>query len=317
MRPQLFFPLLQRIRQQIVNFEPDQSFNMKYPLFLFLSLVLSGASFSQKVSNRLKFEQGQVFEISLQMKTTIAQQAMGQAIDFTVDATGHHVYKVTNSTEENSTLNHAVQRVMFTFDGMGQKRNFDSNNEKDLNGQFGKPVKELLEKKYDMIIDSGGKTLMVLPEKVELSQNDPRMQIITNMMKDVFNLVQPPKKGTASFFKVLPDSAVGKAEPWTGSYSIDNGKMDAAYSISDINDSTIVVDFATSSSTVTKAEMMGGEVTTSMNNKSTGKIILDRLTGIMKEKTETTESTGNSETSFGTLPVTSKTTSTITVKKAQ
>lgn len=289
---------------------------MKYLLFLFLSLLLSGASFSQKVSSKLKFEQGQVFEISLQMKTTVAQQAMGQAIDFTVDATGNHVYKVTNTTDENSTLNHAVQRVLFTFDGMGQKRNFDSNNEKDLSGQFGKPVKELLEKKYDMVIDAGGKTLMVLPEKVELSQNDPRMQIITNMMKEVFNLVHPPKKGTASFFKVLPDSAVGKAEPWTESYPIDNGKMDAAYSISDINDSTIVVDFATSSSTVTKAEMMGSEVTTTMNNKSTGKIILDRVTGILKEKTETTESTGNSETSFGTLPVTSKTTSTITVKKA-
>ena len=54
-------------------------------------------------------------------------------------------------------------------------------------------------------------------------------------------------------------------------------KLEAAYTISDINDSTIVVDFAANSVTVTKAEMMGTETTTTMNNKSTGKIILDKL----------------------------------------
>ena len=93
-----------------------------------------------------------------------------------------------------------------------------------------------------------------------------------------------------------------------------SGKLEAAYTIADINDSTIVVDFAENSITVTKAEMMGSETTTTMNNKSTGKIILDRATGIMREKTINTESNGNTEAPFGTLPVTSKTTTVITVK---
>ncbi|MEQ1678113.1 MAG: hypothetical protein ABL876_15505, partial [Chitinophagaceae bacterium] len=98
------------------------------------------------------------------------------------------------------------------------------------------------------------------------------------------------------------------------SYETSSGKADAAYAISDINDSTIVVDFAENSVSVTKAEMMGAETTTTMNNKSTGKIIIDRITGIIREKTINTESNGNTEASFGTLPVTSKTTTVITVK---
>lgn len=290
---------------------------MRYFFPSALFLIIPAVSFSQKVSSKLKFEQGQQLEVTLQVKTTIAQQAMGQAIDFNVDATGNHTFKVTNTTEDNTTLNHAMQRVAFSFDGMGQKRNFDSNEEKDLNGPFGKPVKDMLEKKYDIVIDPAGKTLMVLPEKVEITSSDPRMAIISGMMKDVFKLVQPPAKGAASFFKILPETETGKGEPWTESWTNESGKFDAAYSISDINDTTVVVDFATSSTTVTKAEMMGNETTTTMNNKSTGKIILDRVTGIMKEKTETIESSGNTETSFGTLPVTSKTTSTVSVKKAQ
>ena len=100
-----------------------------------------------------------MLEISLKLKTTIAQQAMGQSIDFNVDATGDHSYKVTNTTEDNTTLNHKVQHITFAFDGMGQKTKFDSNVEKDLNGTFGKPVKDILEKKYDIIIDPSGKVM--------------------------------------------------------------------------------------------------------------------------------------------------------------
>ncbi len=280
-------------------------------------LLLTVTAGAQKVNGRLKFEQGQVLGIQLQVQTTIAQQAMGQAIDFTVDAAGNHSYKVTNSTEDNSTLNHQVNRVSFTFDGMGQKRSFDSDKEADMKGMFGKPMKELLEKKYDIIVDPSGKTLMALPEKITLTAGDSRMAIITNMLQDIFELVQPPAKGSASFFKVLPDTETGKGEPWTESHTNERGKFDAAYSISDINDSTIVVDFAASSVTVTKAEMMGSETTTTLNSKSSGKIILDRITGIMREKTFTTEANGNTESSFGTLPLTSKSTTTIKVTALQ
>jgi hypothetical protein len=155
---------------------------------------------------------------------------------------------------------------------------------------------------------------MARPETIKIEETDSRMAIITTMLKDVLDLVQPPKKGQNSFFKVLPDKEVGKGDTWTESSQDASSKQDAAYVISDINDSTIVVDFAANSVTITKAEMMGSETTTTMNNKSTGKIILDRLTGIIKEKTINTESNGSTEASFGTLPVTSKTTTTITVK---
>jgi hypothetical protein len=287
---------------------------MKKNVFFVLLFCHASALFSQKVAGKLLFEQGQILNITMQMKTTIAQQAMGQAIDFTVDATGTHEYKVTNYTEDNSTLNHHVKTINFAFDGMGQKRTFDSNNEKDINGPFGKPIKDLLEKKFDMIIDPSGTTLMAIPEKIQLTENDSRMAIITNMMKDVFNLVQPPQKGRSSFFKVLPESEVGKGDSWTESYDIDGGKYEAAYTLAEITDSLIIIDYTANSKTVTKAEMMGNETTTTMNNKSTGKILVDKLTGIIREKTINTESTGNTEAPFGTLPVTSRTSTIITVK---
>lgn len=283
-------------------------------VLLLLSFCLAASS--QNVTGKLKFEQGQMLEILLQTKTTIAQQAMGQAIDFNVDASGTHFYKVTNTTEDNHTLNHTVKRITFSFDGMGQKQSFDSDKPKDISGPFGKPVKEMLEKKYDVIIDPYGKVMMAMPESFASAGSDSRMAIINSMMKDVVDVVNPPQKGKGSFFHVIPekDGGVAVGDAWTETGETTTEKFENAYAISAITDTTIVVDFASTSTTVTKAEMMGNETTTTMNNKSTGKIILDRATGIMKEKTITTESNGNTEASFGTLPVTSKTTTVITVK---
>ena len=155
---------------------------------------------------------------------------------------------------------------------------------------------------------------MAVPEKIELTPGDSRMAIITSMLMEVLDVVQPPAKGKACFFKILPDNEVGKGDTWTTSQETNGGKADAAYVISAVTDSTILIDFVENSVTVTKAEMMGSETTTTMNNKSTGKITLDRITGIIREKTISTESNGTTESSFGNLPVTSKTTTTITVK---
>lgn len=300
----------------IANFDATNSC-MNKTLIIACFLLISARSLSQKINSSLQLNQGEVYEVTLELNTSIAQQAMGQAIDFSIEATGTHSFRITNSTPDNSTLNHTIQKVIFSFDGMGQKRKFDSGNEKDMNGPFGKPIKELLEKKYDMIIDPAGTALMVVPEKITFGENDTRMAIISNMMKDVFNLAKPPQKGAASFFKILPDTALGVGEPWMITHTDETGKTETIYNITTLNDSIIIVDFKSSSVTVTRAEMMGNPTTTTMNSKSAGTIRLDRVTGIIQEKKETIEATGNTETSFGNLPVTSKTTTLVTVKKTE
>ncbi|MEO5947985.1 MAG: DUF6263 family protein [Chitinophagaceae bacterium] len=288
---------------------------MKKKTVLFLSfLIASTFTFAQTVSGKLKFGQGQIFEIEMKTNSTISQQAMGQAIDFTVNASANHSYTATNATDDNTTLRHEIQRINFAFDGMGQKQKFDSENEKDLKGPFGKPVKDMMEKKYDMIIDPLGNVMMAFPEKITLAEGDSRMAIITNMLKGVMDLVQPPKKGKGSFFNVLPDTISAVGSTWNTTAIENGGNIETEYKIAEINDTTIVIDFIENSSSVAKAEMMGNPTTTKLKNKSTGKIILDRATNIVQEKSFTTESTGSTETSFGDLPVTSKTTTKIVLK---
>jgi hypothetical protein len=74
------------------------------------------------------------------------------------------------------------------------------------------------------------------------------------------------------------------------------------------------VEFNGTGISTSKTIMMGRDAVTTMNNTETGKIILDRTTGIIKEKTTNTESNGTMEAMGGTMAVTSRSTITIHIK---
>ena len=110
---------------------------MKSLITSFLIVLLAGTSaFCQSTQSGLKFTQGQGLEVTMNLKTTIAQEAMGQSVDFTIDGLATHLFKVTNTTPDNTTLHHTMKRISYTFDGMGQKQPFDSDKQKDMEGQF-------------------------------------------------------------------------------------------------------------------------------------------------------------------------------------
>jgi len=288
---------------------------MKRHLAFLVFILLFNKTFrGQSAAGNLHFEQGKMLNIQMEIKSSVAQQAGGQAIDFTVDGLALHSFKVANATNDNTTLQHITRKIGFTFDGMGQKRSFDSDNEKDMEGSFGEPVKNILSKTFEMVIDPTGKVLMIRPEKMETVKTDDRLAMVFNMLKDITDVVYPPKKGDASFFKILPDKMLNKGDTWLDSGQYENGKFKTEYILSDITDSTIHVDFKGESAITSKATMMGMETTTTMNSTNSGKIILDKKTGIIKEKTITTESNGNTEAMGGIMPVNSKTTIVIKVK---
>lgn len=279
--------------------------------------MLAPASRGQKISGNLRFEQGQRLLITVEVTNTIAQQAMGQAIDFIANGKATHSYTVTNATSGNSTLHHAIQGLVFRFEGMGQKRSFDSDNAKDMSGPFGKYAREILSKSYDMIIDSTGKTLLSRPEKIEMTKQDERLVIITDMLKDLTSMMYPPAKGSNSFFGILPATAVGIGDTWNESINTANEKSTTVNTLSAITDSTIVIDSKTTSTTITKTEIMGMQVMTNMNNVANGTIIVDKVTGIIREKTSTIESNGTTEAMGSTTPITAKTTIHLLVEPAQ
>ena len=284
----------------------------KNALFVFV-LFITGNLFAQSVNKNPGFQQGQSMKITMDTKTTISQQASGQSIDFNVNGSAVHSYKVTNTNSDNSTLHHEVNRIRFDFDGMGQSKSFDSDVQKDMDGPLGKPIQATLKKTFDMIVDPAGKVLLVKPEKFAGEEMDGPMKLMANMLKEVFDVVQPPAVGTNSFFKILPDHSISKGDSWSETIETAEGKINNNYTLSDITDSTLVIDIAGTSVTNSRLEMMPGmEIAFLLNNKSNGKIIIDRKNNLPKERILNTESNGTMQGMGGETPIISK--STITTK---
>ncbi|WP_276502836.1 DUF6263 family protein [Terrimonas pollutisoli] len=284
-------------------------------VFLYLFLLVSGTvTYAQSVQGKLQFTEGQKLTIQIDLKTVVTQQAMGKAIDFSSEGSAVHSYKVSAASDNSTTLLHENEKLNFDFEGMGQKHSFNSENPDDTASQFGEYVKNILGKKYELTIDGTGIVLQAKPVKIEVVNPDEKTTMVAGMIKDITAMTYPPRKGDPSFFKVLPAKEISRGESWTDSIKTETGNLKTTYTLSDITDSTIVVTFTSTGSSTSKTMMMGREAVTTMNNNSSGNIVIEGATGILIRKTITTESNGTMEAMGGTMPVTSRSSITIQVK---
>jgi hypothetical protein len=282
--------------------------------FLFLCLLVTSVC-AQTADSRLSIQKGQEILIRMEFTNNRIQTAGAQVINFRLNGFAVHKYTVTDVTANSIKLHHEIQQTGFSFDGMGQKKNFDSGNEEDQKGPFAPYFKEILSRKFDITIDTSGRTIVATPEKTELSKPDDKLVTITDMLKPIIDLVYPPTRGSASFFHVLPAGTKSVGSTWTETTDTESEKSTTGYTISSMTDSTITVDFKTTATCNSKTEMMGRLTKTIVNNASTGNIIVDRNTGLLKEKTVTTDTNGTTEAMGGTVPISGKLNVSVVVKR--
>jgi hypothetical protein len=254
----------------------------------------------------LNLEKGQIILMRVEMTNNSFQTVGAQVINFRVIGSAVHQYTVTNSSANGFTLHHEVKQMVFSFDGMGQKKNFDSNLEDDLKGPFGPYFHDLLSRRFDVNIDSSGKVISYKPDKTSLPKPDEKMVTIIDMLKPLMQLSYPSKSGIG-LFSPLPTTPVSPGISWIESIDSEYEKSTTTYTLSAITDSTILVDLKTTETCNSTSEKMGRPTKTNQNNASVGKIIIDRKTGILQQRLVTTDSKGNTEAMGGTVPVAGKT----------
>jgi hypothetical protein len=163
-----------------------------------------------------------------------------------------------------------------------------------------------------MTVDAGGKITAVKaddnnPNNAPKKEDADMMSTALAQFAAGFDL---PKTGDTSEFMILPPKELAKGESWTDS----SKNIKTVYTLADVTDADIIVNYTEEASTSRIQEAMGQEITMNSKDKTTGKIILDKKSGLLKEKTATTNSEGNMEMAGQTMPMNTKTTKTVTVK---
>jgi hypothetical protein len=283
---------------------------MKYVLFL-ASFALIANLNAQKINGQINFPKGKKLEVFSEIKAVVTQEMMGQEMEMNVNTTIERSLDVENVNNGNATVEHKVKRVKMNFDSPMGAQTFDSENEKDMKGDAGKALEKSLKNKYTMTIDNTGKIIAVKtdddnPNDKKKDANDP----MSGAMAQYAEGLQVPQVNDFTDLKILPNREIAKGESWTE--NVTDGKI--TFTLTDIRENDVVVDYTETAKISRKQEMMGMEISITSNDKTTGKIIVDRKTGLMKERTATTISDGTTEVMGQSIPTTSKTTRTTVVK---
>ena len=282
-------------------------------LFLVAAIAFATTGFAQKVNNKLTFQKGQKLEMTSKVNTLISMEMMGQAMESKIDATVTRLFDVEDVTNNSATIEHKVRRIQMNFEApMQGVQTFDSDNEKDMKGDGGKVMEKALKNKYSMTVDAGGKITAVKaddnnPNNTPRKEDADMMSTALAQFAAGFDL---PKTGDTSEFMILPPKELAKGESWTDS----SKNIKTVYTLADVTDADIIVNYTEEASTSRTQEAMGQEIKMSSKDKTTGKITLDKKTGLLKEKIATTNSEGNMEMAGQTMPMNTKTIKTVTVK---
>jgi len=281
--------------------------------FLLVAFACSLTASAQKVSNKLTFKKGQKLEMVSQVNSVISMDMMGQPFDTKVDATITRLFDVEDVRKGTATIEHKMKRMQMNFDIPFQgSQSFDTENEADMKGEGGKMAEKAMKNKYTMTIDPTGKITAVKADDDNPNVNDTTVNLsdpIGGALSQFATGMDLPKSGDLSEFKILPDYEVSKGQSWTDSTK----DRKAVYTLTDITSTDIIIDYTEDATTQQTPEFGNMELVISSREKTTGKIILDKSTGLLKERTATTQSEGTLEMMGQSLPMNTKLTKKITV----
>jgi hypothetical protein len=280
---------------------------------LILAVALSANSFAQKVDNKLNFQKGKL-DVITEITKTSSMELMGQSMESTMKSTTHEILDIEDVSSTGTRIEHKLKRLVFNADAMGQTQTFDSEKEDDMKGEMGKVMEKSLKDKYSMVVDRSGRIV-----SVKADDNNPQAkkedQGIADMMGSQLGVkLTIPKTGSYSMFKILPDRPVALGDAWTDTSSAEGVTRKAMYRVNNITNDEVVLDVTEENKISTTQPMMGVQATINMTDKFTGKITLDRKTGLLKTRTGTSVTEGTVEGQGMTIPSTSKSTITTTVK---
>lgn len=282
--------------------------NIKPATFLFAALLLTAPAMAQ-TTGKLSLTKGQKLQVDNVVKSVINQEMMGQSIEITIDANVTHKVEVKEKKDTAYHLSSTMTHLVTNANAMGQTMAFDSDKPEDLQSETGKALQDQLNVAREVTISEKARVISApSPEKKAPSGNQ-----LMDMVNSATGADTDESNGASAAFELLP---AGKkvGDSWSDSTITEELKTYRNYTLKSItgNEATLALDGK--QVTHKKVEQQGMEITVNMEGKLTGEGIVDVKTGVLKQRTVLLDGTGTAEVMGQSIPVTTKTTTTTTVK---
>jgi Family of unknown function (DUF6263) len=242
----------------------------------------------------VKLENGKTIKITTNVVST-AESPMGGESTNTITTT--NTIKVTAVEDKAYKATNTVTRMVMDGEMMGQSMKFDSDKKEDMDGQIGQMLGASVNKPSEINIDKadGKVTEAAGAEKKE----------------GMMGAMGGESSGAEAAFFVIPaDKKLG--DKWTVSSDNEGIKSVKNYELESLKDNiaTILVTSTNKGNTTKEANGMSIEVT--IDAKSTGKMMVDTNTGLVKQIAMDDETTGSMEAMGQSMPMNKKSKTTVT-----
>ncbi len=274
---------------------------------LFCAVLLTASLYTiAQNGNGLGFEKGKKLEMTVTVNSSMA--SMGNT---TLAAVIERSFDVEDVLNGNAVIEHKIKRVKFDMQSMMGNESFDSEKDSDMKGQTGKALEKTLKSKYSMTLDGSGRVVAVtMDDDFKKAQEQEATDMMAGMIGQLSDGFKAPAIGDKSIFSILPAKEITKGEKWTD--TIPGGMVH--YTVEEITEDAITLSYVEEVKLESTQEMMGQELKMVTNDKTTGTVILDGRTRLLREKSGSSEATGTIEVMGQQMPISTSSTKKWTVK---
>ena len=279
-----------------------------------LALTLTLGLAAQSYTPAVKLEAGKQYTVTTITKSNMTQEAMGQTMEIPIDATNKATLTIKAASDKGYESTYITDRVQFAANMMGQDMNYDSDKKDDKDGPMGKTMNKLVGKETSFVVNGAGNIIKeTIVKQTQEKSDEEGPDMMTGMMG-----IGMSEASTCPVFNLFVNNTELKiGDSFVDSSTVNDKdgstKTSTTYILKEIKNGKSIFTLNGQVAISKKMEMQGMEMTTTTASKSTGDMIVDVATGLLVSKSIVTETTGNVDVQGMSIPITGKTTTTITV----
>jgi hypothetical protein len=275
--------------------------------FIFLISICGNA---QNSTGKLLLAKGQKIQINNETQSVISQEMMGQVIEITIDANMIHLLEVKDKKPHSYLIASTLTKLSTNGTAMGQAMKFDSDKKEDMETETGKLMKGQLNVTKEVELNEMAQVINVVKKSVASPSGGQLMDMINNLTGGNAD----ETNGAAIAFEIIP---TGKkiGDSWSDSSVNGDIKTYSYYTLKSINGNNAIILLTGKQMISKKMEQQGMEINVKMVANLSGEGIVDMNTGLLQQRTTVMNGTGSAELMGQSIPMTSKITTTTSVKK--
>lgn len=275
---------------------------MKKIISFTASLVIAQLMMAQTNTNAILLLKGQ--KISVNNDVTIdADLGMGMQLN-SVTASINSL-QVKDSDTNNYTISNTLTKLKINMNMMGQNNTYDSDNKDGNNADMAKIFDDKMNKVNDVMIDKTTGAVIAPKQAVIKDSDEDANNISENMMKMFSNTSDVAVVEGA--FEILP---AGKktGDSWADTSKTADTKTIRTYTLQSVTGNEAVMNIETTVKATNKLDFQGMEFEINTDTKTTGQVLFDISTGMVKKRDTVSDITGSFQMMGQDMPITAKTT---------